>query len=288
MTGVQLLTGAQRSMRRLGITIASILIMVFWAAALPADDAPGSRLSDDTALIKATISLLAARDFAAVRERFDPAVGKISDDALSQMSNAVSAAKEAASIETISAKETHNLQTGDGSSWIYLEYSLPARKWLVVDAVVKTEGDSKRFLRLFVTPNAGPLKELNAFYLLGKGMPQYLFLLTWIAVIAVTGFAMVVAYKRQTGWRRWAFIALMPLGLTPTVAMNWNTGYVWVLEATSNAAGSKIPLFAVRYPMTLFAHTETYVPYLYISAPLFALGYLIWQFRRRKPEVASA
>jgi hypothetical protein len=68
----------------------------------------------------------------------------------------------------------------------------------------------------------------------------------------------------------------MPLGLTPTVAVNWNTAQVWVLEALNNPAGHVIPIFALRYPMALFSYTETRVPYFYVSAPLIALGYLIW------------
>jgi hypothetical protein len=47
-------------------------------------------------------------------------------------------------------------------------------------------------------------------------------------------------------------------------------------------SGYAIPIFALRYPMTLFGYTETRVPYLYVSAPLIALGYLIWQRRRGK------
>ena len=43
--------------------------------------------------------------------------------------------------------------------------------------------------------------------------------------------------------------------------------------------GHGIPIFTLRYPMALFAYTETRVPYLYVSAPLIALGYLIWQWR---------
>jgi hypothetical protein len=66
-------------MRRLCGTIAfaSIAIastMVFLAVAALADDAP-SRLSDDIALTKATVSLLAAKDNAAFRDRLDPAMG---------------------------------------------------------------------------------------------------------------------------------------------------------------------------------------------------------------------
>jgi hypothetical protein len=49
-----------------------------------------------------------------------------------------------------------------------------------------------------------------------------------------------------------------------------------------NAAGQVIPIFAARYPMALYGHTETLVPYLYVSAPLIAFGYLIWQWRRRQ------
>jgi hypothetical protein len=73
-----------------------------------------------------------------------------------------------------------------------------------------------------------------------------------------------------------------PLGLTPSLAVNWNTAQVWVLEAVNNPNGQVIRIFALRYPMALFGYTETLVPYLYVSAPLIALGYLIWQ--RRRPQ----
>ena len=266
-----------RRMRRICGTIAPASIMVFWAVAALAADAPNSRLSDDIALTKATVSLLAAKDTAAVRDRFDPAVGQVSDNTLRQMSDLIGAS-EPNSIETIWSTEMHNFQTGDGNSRIVLEYGFSG-KWVVVDAGIKTEGASKRFYRFFLTANALPLSELNAFHLFGKGPVQYLFLAAWIAAIVFTAGAIIIAFRRHTGWRRWALIALMPLGLTPTVAVNWNTAQVWVLEAISNSAGQFIPIFAGRYPMALFAYTETRVPYLYVSAPLIALGYLIWQRR---------
>jgi hypothetical protein len=260
------------------------LLSIIWATAAPADDAPNSRLSDDVALTKAAVSSLTAQDFKAVRDRFDPAIGQVSDDALRQMSGLMGAS-EPASIETIWATETHNLQTGDGNSRIILEYKLPAAKWVVADAVVKTQGGSKRFTRLYLTANALPLNELNAFHLFGKGSAQYLFLAGWIAVIALVIWAMTIAFRRHSGWRRWVLIVLMPSGLTPTVALNWNTAHVWVLEAVNNPAGAAIPIIAFRYPMTMFGRTETLVPYLYVSAPLIALGYLIWYWgwTRRRP-----
>jgi hypothetical protein len=266
-----------RRMRRIGGTIAPTSMMVFWAIAALAVDAPNSRLSDDVALTKATVSLLAARDNAAVRDRLDPAMGQVSDETLHQMSDLIGAS-EPISIETIWLTETHSFQTGDGNSRILLEYRLTG-KWVVVDASVKTQGASKRFHRLFLTANTLPLSELNAFHLFGKGPVQYLFLAGWIATIVLTAWAITIAFRRHTGWHRWALVALMPLGLTPTVAVNWNTAQVWVLEAISNSAGQFIPIFSLRYPMALFAYTETRVPYLYVSAPLIALGYLIWQWR---------
>jgi hypothetical protein len=270
-------------MRRLCGIIAPASIMVFLAVAALADDAPHARLSDDIALTKATVSLLAARDFTAVRGRLDPAMGPISDDTLRQMSDLFGTSAPT-SIETISATETHEVRTGDGNSRILLEYGL-AGKWVVVDAVVRTNAASKRFPRMFLTVNALPLSELNAFHLVGKGPVQYLFLAGWIAAIGLTGWAIAIAFRRHTGWRRWGLIALMPLGLTPTIAVNWNTAQLWVLEAVSNPAGSFIPIFSLRYPMALFAQTETRAPYLYISAPLIALGYLIWQRRwKRAPR----
>jgi hypothetical protein len=278
--------GFSRIRRSAGI-IAAASVMIFWTVAALAADAP-DWLADDVALTKATVSLLAAKDVAAVRERLDPAAGPVSDTTLLQMAGVVGAT-EPVSIETISERASHNIQTGDGNSRLILEYTLPDKKWVVVDAAVKTQGGAKHLTRLFVTANALPLREGNAFHLLGKGVMQYLFLASWLAVIGITLWAMVVAFRRHNGWRRWALMAAMPLGLTPTVAMNWNTAQVWVLEAVNNAAGSVIPIFAFRYPMALYGRTETLVPYLYISAPLIAFGYLIWAWRRpRTPEAITA
>jgi hypothetical protein len=79
----------------------------------------------------------------------------------------------------------------------------------------------------------------------------------------------------------------MPLGLTPTTALNWNTAQMWVLEAPNNQV---IPIVAFRYPGALFGYTEFLAPYFYISAPLIAFGYLIWHWKwlqRRDPAASS-
>jgi len=257
--------------------IAPALIVLFWAVAAQAAETPTSQLSDDVALTKATISSLAAKDFAVVRNRLDPWSGGVSDQTIRQMSDVIGA-QEPLSIETISSTEARNLQTGDGNSRILLEYGLPG-KWVVVDAVVRTKAGAKQFTRFYFNVNALPLRELNAFHFFGKGPVQYLSLVVWLAAIMVTVWAMIVAFKRHGGWRRWALIVSMPMGLTPTVAVNWNTAQVWVLEAISNSAGYSVPIFAFRYPMALFGYTETHALFLYVSAPLIALGYLIWHWR---------
>ena len=275
--------------RRICAIVTPVWVMLLWTVAAFAADAPDARLSEDIALTKATISSLAAKDLKAVRERLDPAIGQITDETLRRMSDTIGASAPV-SIETIWATETHNVESGNGTSRMVLEYGWTG-KWVVVDAVVKTEPTSKRLSRLYFTANTLPLRELNAFHLFGKGMAQYLFLAGWIAVIAITALAIVVAFRRHRGWRRWALIILMPLGLTPTVAVNWNTGHIWMLEAISNSAGQTIPILAFRYPMALYGFTELRVPYLYISGPLIALGYLIWQLRqshKRQPLASSA
>jgi hypothetical protein len=275
-----------RRARQISRVIAAAFLAAFFAVAAFADDAQDSRLSDDIELTKATVSLLAAKDFAAVRDRLDPAIGQASDEALRKMSELIGTSEPSA-IETISAAERHNLQTGDGTSLILLEYKLTGQ-WVVVDAAVKTEAGSKRLPRLYLTANTLPLRELNAFHLFGKGALQYSFLAAWIATIALTGWAIIIAFRRHTGWRRWALIGLMPLGLTPTVAVNWNTAQVWVLEATSNSAGYVVPIIAIRYPMALFAHTELGATYFYVAAPLIAIGYLIWQRGWKRLEAMAA
>lgn len=158
--------GCRHVWRICGRIAPASMLVVFAFAALAAD-ALDSRLSDDVALTKATVSLLAARDFGAVRERLDPGMGPVSDDRLLPMADLISAS-EPISIETIWATEVHSFQTGDGNSRMVLEYAL-AGKWVVVDAVVKTQAASKRFARLFLTANTQPLRELNAFHLFGKG-----------------------------------------------------------------------------------------------------------------------
>src|SRR5262249_35235367 len=179
------------------------------------------RLSDDIALAKSTILLLQAQNFNAVRERLDPRyVGEVPDDALRRMSDAIGT-RAATSAEIISARETHDTRTRDGSSRIMLEHQ-SGSKWVVTDAVVRTVGAEKRLARLYFTVNSLPLKELNAFHLLGKGLPQYLFLAGWVLTIVLTGWAIYLAFKRHRGWRRWLLIALMPLGLTPAMAPNRN------------------------------------------------------------------
>ncbi|GLH78327.1 hypothetical protein SSBR45G_32360 [Bradyrhizobium sp. SSBR45G] len=262
-------------------------MVLFWASAALAADGPVSQYADDIALTKATISSLAAKDFASVRNKLDPTLGQISNEKLDQMSN-VMGASEPISGETISSTGAHNFQTGDGSSRVILEYGLTG-KWVVVDAVVKTQGASKRFIGLYLTVNTLPLRELNAFHLLGKGPIQYLFLSAWIAVIGLTGLAIAAAFRRHSGWRRWALIVVMPLGLTPTLAMNWSTAQTWVMEATSNPAGNVVPVVAFRWPMALFGYAATGAPFLYISAPLIAFGYLIWSWSssRRRPSLAD-
>jgi hypothetical protein len=272
-------------MRRICGAIAPASILLVWATAALAADA-ANWFPDDIALTKATISLLVARDNATVRDRLDPAAGQVSDDTLRQMADVIGTS-EPISIETISETGGHNIKTGDGNSRMILEYTLPGPKWAVVDAVVRTQTGSKRFTRLVLTANALPLREVNAFYLFGKGVTQYLFLAAWIATILLTVWAIIVAFRRHTGWRKWALIALMPLGLTPTLAVNWNTGQMWVLEAGINSAVTFIPVVAFRYPMALFSRTEVLAPFLYISAPLIALGYLIWQFVWSKKTITA-
>lgn len=237
-----------------------------------ANEAVSGRLAEDVALTKATISLLQARNFRAIRERLNPAVGEVTDDRFRQMSDTIGSS-EPASIETISASETRKVLTGERTSRILLEYGFGS-KWVVVDAAVKTMGAEKQFLRLYLTLNSLPLRELNAFHLLGKGTPQYLFLAGWILVVVSTAYATYLAFRRNTGWRQWVLVLLMPLGLTPTVALNWNTAQVFIVESLSYPAGY-IPILAVRYPMALFANTETGAVYLYLSAPLIAAAYLI-------------
>jgi hypothetical protein len=262
--------------------LASLLL---WALASFAAAAQDARISDDVAVTKAIISSLAAKDFTAVRDRLDPSLGKPSDDTLDRLSKQLGAG-EPASVETIWTNARHSVETGDGSSQVLLEYGWTGR-WVVVEAVVKTEGGAKRFTRLYFTVNTVPLRELNAFHLFGKGPVQYLFFAGWLVTIGLTVLAMIIAFRRHAGWRRWVFIVAMPAGLTPTLAVNWNSGQLWVMESISNSAGQVIPLIAFRYPMVLYGTTELLVPYLYISAPLFAFGYLIWYWLRGRQPAAS-
>lgn len=264
--------------------VASVLVVFCSTIAVLAADTPNAVIADDVALTRATIALLAAKDIAAVRKRLDTTKIPISDQTIGQMANVIGQV-EPASIETISSSGLHDIKTGDGFSRVVLEYGLTG-KWVVVDAAITSKAGLKQFVRLYLTVNALPLQELNAFHLFGSGPAQYAFLAGWMVAIGLTAWAMIVAFRRHRGWRRWVLIALMPLGLTPTVAMNWITAQIWILETNG---GQSIPVFAFRYPMALFAYTETRAPFLYVSAPLIAFGYLIWHWEssRRSRLLAS-
>lgn len=268
------------------LTRSIILLLLFWIGPAMASEPQDERLGSDVALTKATVAALVAKDFTAVRGRLDPGMGQASDDMLDRMSERIGA-REPASIETISATGTYDVQSGDGTSQVLLEYDL-AGKWIVVDAVIRTQAASKRFVRFYITTNKQSLAELNAFHFFGKGAVQYAFLAGWLAVIALTALAMTIAFRRHGGWRRWALVLLMPLGLTPTVAVNWNTAQVWVMEAAGNAAGQVIPILAFRYPMALFGHTEIQVTYFYVSLPLIAFTYLLWHWWQSRRPLAPA
>jgi hypothetical protein len=281
------------------IVVLSLLPALLSSTPAPAQNSPAERVvpallnvpesgpfAEDITLIRATISLLQAKNFTAAKEKLDPAVGQPTEDTLRQISDAFGMG-EPASIEMISARQAHNFRTGENTNRLLLEYGFGS-KWIVVDATVKSKGTAKQLLGLHVfTPRYLPLKELNAFHLLGKGMPQYLFLAVWIFFILMTAYAAYLAFGRNTGWQRWVLVLLMPLGLTPSVAMNWNTAEVFIPEAFINPVGRIIPLFAFRYPMALFGKTWPGALFLYISAPLIAVGYLIW-WKCRPANTTSA
>jgi hypothetical protein len=264
------------------------LISLLFSCATPAlaENPSDTRLIADATLAKSVISLLQSRNFAAARAQFHPAAGPITDDILVRMADVI--AGEPRSIETISSSGRDSVETGNGNSRTMfnsrtmLEYQIGSR-WVVADAVVNTENNAKLLSGLHFTVNSQPLRELNAFHLSGKGFAQYAFLACWIGIIGLTGYAMITAFRRVSGWRRWLLIVAMPVGLTPTVAINWNTAQSWILEAMTGPAGSTFPIFAIRFPMALFGTTETGAPYLYISAPLIAVGYLAWRCLRHVP-----
>jgi hypothetical protein len=87
-------------------SLAAALMPFIFAYVAPAfaADPTDARLMADVAVAKATITLLQSRDFTAVRDRFQPALGPLPDDVLAGMADVI--AGEAKSVETISSKGT--------------------------------------------------------------------------------------------------------------------------------------------------------------------------------------
>jgi hypothetical protein len=226
---------------RMRKSLAAALMPFIFAYVAPAfaADPTDARLMADVAVAKATITLLQSRDFTAVRDRFQPALGPLPDDVLAGMADVI--AGEAKSVETISPKGTFNPATGNGESQTILEYQIGLR-WVVADVVVKTENNIKRVSGLYFSTNSQPLRELSVFHLSGKGFAQYAFLAGWIGIIGLTGWAMVLAFRRHSGWWRWALMIAMPLGLGPAVAMNWNNAAFWILGGPSQT----VPFLFIR------------------------------------------
>jgi hypothetical protein len=266
--------------RRVRTSLAAALMSVLFAYVAPAfaADPTDARLIADVAVAKATITLLQSRDFTALRKRLDPAIGPLSDNALARIADPV--AGEAKSIETISSKGSFDPAARNGESQIILEYQIDPH-WVVANVVVKTENNIKRVSGLYFSVNDQPLRELGVFRLSGKGFVQYAFLAGWIGIIGLTGCAVVLAFRRHSGWRRWALIIAMPVGLGPAVAMNWNNAAFWTFGGTvTKGAAAFYPILSARIPMAwfgMFGGAEFNAPYLYMSAPLIAIGYLIWR-----------
>ena len=267
-----------RVQMRTGLAAAVMSFIFAYFAPAPAADPTDPWLIADVAVAKATITLLQSRDFAAVRDRMHPTVGAVSDDVLRRMAGVI--AGDAKSVETISSKRRFNRDTGNGESQTILEYQIDSR-WIVADVVIITENDIKRVSGLYFSVNSQPLRELGVFHLSGKGFVQYAFLASWIGIIGLTGCAMVLAFHRHSGWWRWALMIAMPLGLGPTVAMNWNNAAFLILGGPGKNNGvSFYPILSGRFPMVwfeMFGGTEMGAPFLYLSAPLIAFGYLIWR-----------
>jgi hypothetical protein len=251
------------------------LVFAYVAPALAAEPTD-ARLMADITMAKATIALLQSRDFVGARERFDPAIGPLSDDALGRMSDIV--AGETQSIETFSAKGSFSPDTANRASQIILECHIGAR-WIVADVVIKTEANIQRISGLFFSVNKQPLRDLSIFS--GKGFVQYAFLAGWSGIIGLTGYAMILVFRRHSGWRRWVLMIAMPTGLGPAVAMNWNNAAFWTIGGSvTKGASTFYPIFGARFPMAwfgMFGGDEFRTPFFYVSVPLIAIGYLAWR-----------
>jgi hypothetical protein len=268
----------RRARMRTGFAAALMSFIFGYVAPAFAADPTDARLMADVTVAKATITFLQSRDFTAVRARFHPVIGPLPDDVLTRMADTF--AGDIKSVETISSKGAFDPTTGNGESQTILEYQIDSR-WVVADVVVKTENNTKQVSGLYVSVNKQPLRELSAFHLSDKGFAQFAFLAGWIGIVGLTGCAMVLAFRRHSGWRRWALMFVMPLGLGPAVAMNWSNGAFWSFGGTvTKGAASFYPIISGRFPMAwfgMFGGAEMGVPYLYMSAPLIAIGYLIWR-----------
>ncbi|MBO0758603.1 MAG: hypothetical protein J2P54_22380 [Bradyrhizobiaceae bacterium] len=118
---------------RAGLAAAVVSFIFACVAPALAADPTDPQLMADVAVAKATVILLQSRDFAAVRDRFHPAIGPLSDDVLARMADVI--AGEAKSVETISSKGTFATRK-NGESQTILEYQIGSR-WIVADVVIK-------------------------------------------------------------------------------------------------------------------------------------------------------
>jgi hypothetical protein len=268
-----------RSVRELmKASLAAALASLVFAYITPAfaADPTDARLVADVTMAKAVIALLQSRDFIGVRERFHPAIGPLSDDVLGGMSGAV--AGETQSIETVSSKGNFGPGTGNRESQTILEYHIGSR-WVTANVVIKTESNIQRVSGLYFSVNNQPLKDSNT--LSGKGFVQYGFLMGWSGIIGLTGYAMIMAFRQHSGWRRWVLTIAMPVGFGPAVVMNWSNAAFWTFGGSEiRGATTFYPFFSARFPMAwfgMFGGADFHTPYFSVSAPLIAIGYLGWR-----------
>jgi hypothetical protein len=178
-------------------------------------------------------------------------------------------AQEPTSIKLVGAQSMTDDGTTVNSTFEYRFGS----KWFLINVAVRERGADRKIVGFHVSPEEGPVAELNRFSLAGKSPAHYFVLAVAVANVALTVIAAYFCARTRMA-RKWRWMLFILFGFT-RFSINWSSGE-WSFD----------PLYFQLFSAGAFA--APFGPWIIsISVPVGAIWFLATR-GKRVPEPSPA
>jgi hypothetical protein len=209
------------------------------------------------------INLLRAHDLGPIERDVDPTLKNTGlHPSLVQAANQIPP-EEPVSMKLVGFDINYLNKTRRTNTVYEYEFS---KGWLLINVATQKQGNVFTLIGLRVIPLADSLEDLNKFTLRGKGLGQYVVLLSGILEVLLILYSLVVCLRSPVLKRRWLWILFILFGLGE-FSVNWTTGQLAVNPLSFQLFGFS-------------GFTDGYGPWIIkVSVPLGAYVFLL--LRRR-------